>query len=151
MKKRILSMMLAIAMVLSMLSGIALTSSAADDAKVYTLVTDASTLAAGDEIIFVSAVADNGVYNAMKIYESGNNVKVEAIELVGETVTLTSESAVGRYILGGEAGAWTFFDGTNYLYTSDTKNNKLQAKAEVDEFAQLRAFGFWDPAFWFWR
>ncbi len=135
MKKRILSMMLAIAMVLSMLSGIALTSSAADGDKVYTLVTDASTLAAGDEILFVSAVADNDSYYAMKAYESGNNVKVEAVTVVGETITLAADSAACRYVLGGEAGAWTFFDGANYLFTSGTDKNQLQAKAEVDEYA----------------
>ena len=136
MKKRILSMMLAIAMVLSMLSGIALTSSAADDAKVYTLVTDASTLAAGDEIIFVSAEADNGVYNAMTAYVSGNNVKVAAVDVAGETATVAADSTACPYILGGEADAWTFFDGTNYLHNDDLKNNRLKAKAELDDYCK---------------
>ena len=61
MKKRILSLVLALAMVVSLFAGLAITASAANvtsgfDAATpgtYNKVTDASTLAAGDEIIIV--------------------------------------------------------------------------------------------------
>ncbi|MGM9524092.1 MAG: hypothetical protein ACI3VU_06740, partial [Faecousia sp.] len=97
MKKKVLSMILAIAMVVSMFAGLATTASAAADAT-YTLVTDASTLQAGD--IIVIALAAKGKAAGVK---SGDYLT--AVDgTFGDT--LTSTDAV-EFTLGGDATGWT--------------------------------------------
>ena len=48
-------------------------------AQTYSLVTDASTLKAGDEIIITNGTS--GIVYAMKPYASGNNCKAETITI----------------------------------------------------------------------
>ena len=103
----------------------------ADEA--FIKLTDASELTAGMQIIFVSAEAYEDSFYAMKAYESGNNVKAAAIEIAANgSITVTAESGVAIYTLGGEEGAWTLYDGAKYLYTSNTGSNRLQAAAELN-------------------
>ena len=103
----------------------------------YTLVTDASTLAAGDKLIIVGA-DKNGAYYGLKAYESGNNFKSEAISApVSNTITLPAGSAVAEITLGGAAGAWTFYDGAKYLSAEGgTDSNYMKGVATAGDNAK---------------
>ena len=111
----------------------------ADEA--FIKLTDASELTAGMQIIFVSAEAYEENFYGMMNYVSGNNVKAEVITIAENgSITVSADSGVCIYTLGGEEGAWTLYDGAKYLYTSSTGSNRLQGEAELD----ADGYGLWN-------
>ena len=101
--------------------------------NVYTLVTDASALAAGDVILFAGdKEGDTGTtYYAMSNTEKTSNF--DAVEVEGDGTTIKGNSSLQEITLEGEAGAWLFKVGEKYLYASSSTKNELKAKAEIDE------------------
>jgi len=99
---------------------------------VYELVTNAASLKADDQLIFVGADAD-GAYSVMIPYVSGNNLKAESISApVDGKISLADTSAAAIITLGGDSNAWTLFDGTYYLYAAGgTSSNHLKGKTEL--------------------
>ncbi len=91
----------------------------------YTLVTDASTLKAGDKILIVGIESDT--YYALAPYVSGNNCKRNEVSAPVDNVITTS---VADITLGGDANAWTLFDGTYYLYAAGSTSSNYLKGAE---------------------
>ena len=91
----------------------------------YTLVTDASELAEGDNILIIGIHNDS--YYSLAPYVSGNNCKTNQVDSPNNNVI---GSEVADLTLGGSSGAWTLFDGTNYLYAAGgTGNNYLKGQS----------------------
>lgn len=104
--KKLLSMLLVLCMVLSMLPTLALTASAADSSATWTLVTDASTLNAGDVIILACDTkgAYAGAMDSSDYFTSKTSI-ADAIEIT----------------LGGSEGAWTLTTSEGTIGTSAAK------------------------------
>ncbi|MGN1307166.1 MAG: hypothetical protein ACI4V3_05810, partial [Faecousia sp.] len=105
--KRLLSTLLVLCMVLSMLPTIGLTASAADTSATWTLVTDASTLQAGDVIILACDTKSvyAGAMDGQKYFSSVDSIS-SAIEIT----------------LGGATGAWTLTTSEGTIGTSAAKS-----------------------------
>lgn len=97
--------------------------------ETFTLVTDASTLSAGDRIV----IANTEVGVAMSATKKANNRAAVPITISGDNFTATADVQV--LTLGGTAGAWTFDTGDGYLCMVGSKNG-LKTQATVDANAQ---------------
>ena len=111
--------------------------------ETFTLVTDASTLSAGDRIVIANTEA--GV--AMSATKKTNNRDAVPITISGDNLTATAEVQV--LTLGGTAGAWTFGTGDGYLCmvgssnglkTTSTVNANAQASIAIAEGAATVTF-----------
>ena len=105
----------------------------------YTKVTSESELNAGDKVLLVG-IDDNGIAWAMS-YQKSNNRKALEVTMNDNAIVTTvatdpsSQTEPFEITIGGQAGAWTFFDelsngylyapgGGNYLKTQTTNDNK---------------------------
>ncbi len=110
----------------------------------YALVTDASTLAAGDEIIIVGtntpkvAEGEEVVTNYYALGTNQKNNNREGVSVVMEPDgTITANADVQAIIL--EEG-WYFNVGGEYLYAAGSnKSNYLRTEAEIDENGNAKA------------
>ena len=128
MKKVLFSL---VAMLLLSVSGIAQTT--------YTKITSASELEAGAQYIIVGYDDVLG-YCAMSYQKTSNRHAIPVTEDGGSiTVTPatdpTSQTEVYQMTLGGNTGAWTFFDElkNGYLYASSSSNNQLKTQNQLDD------------------
>ena len=96
----------------------------------YVLVTDASTLAAGDKIILVG-VTDDGAY-AMSTTQNSNNRAANAVTIEDNGCIIPS-SAIQKITL--EDGFY-FNVGNGYLYAASAGSNWLRTEAEADDNAR---------------
>lgn len=105
------------------------------DTNRYELVTDASTLAAGDKVIIVNADA----MKALSTTQNSNNRGATNFAFNGDK-TITPGEKVAIMELGGETGKWTLYvtngETTGYLYAASSSKNYLRTKATVDANAQ---------------
>lgn len=97
--------------------------------ETFTLVTDASTLSAGDRIVIANTEA--GV--ALSTTQNKNNRASVPVTISDGILTATDEVQV--LTLGGTSGAWTFGTGNGYLCMVGSKNG-LKTQATVDASAQ---------------
>ena len=113
MKKRILSMILALAMIVSVFAGVGVPAIAAEGYD-YVKVSDAAQLAAGDVLLLVCEQAGKaaGAMGTGKFFTS------QDAAFSGNLVT--AENAV-ELTLGGEAGAWTLTSAEGLIGTSAAK------------------------------
>ena len=97
-------------------------------AQTYSLVTDASTLKAGDEIIITNG--KSGDVYAMKPWGGKNNCSAEEITINSEGKIVTPSPTIAKITLGGTdtAGEWTLYDGTYYLYAASKSSNNLKGR-----------------------
>ena len=131
MKKVLFSL---VAMLLLSVSGIAQTT--------YTKVTSASGLEAGANYLIVAHYEDLGVL-AMG-YQKSNNRHAVVVSENGDAISVTpgtdptSETDVFEFTLGGNAGAWTFFDEVKggYLYAASSTSNNLKTQTTLDANGQ---------------
>ena len=127
MKKVLFSL---VAMLLLSVSGFAQTT--------YTKVTSASGLEAGANYLIVAHYDDLGVLAMGK--QNNNNRKAVVVSEDGESITVTpgtnpdSDTDVFQFTLGGNAGAWTFFDEVKggYLYAASSSSNNLKTQTTLD-------------------
>ena len=93
--------------------------------ETYTLVTDASSLRAGDEIVLLNA---EGTY-AVSTTQNSNNRGVVAVTTQNGQLNNVG-SKVQKFVLRGSAGAWNIRTnpGDNYLY-AETGGNYLRTSA----------------------
>ena len=104
----------------------------------FTKVTSASGLEAGANYLIVAHHDDLGVL-AMG-YQKTNNRNAVVVSENGESITVTpgtdpsSETDVFQFTLGGNAGAWTFFDEVKggYLYAASSSSNNLKTQTTLD-------------------
>ena len=101
--------------------------------NVYALVTDASTLAAGDKIL-IAYVKDN---NAMAL---GTNQKTNNREAVAVTLntdgTLTPSETTQVITLEKDGSNFLFNVGTGYLYASSNSANQLKTQTKASDDAK---------------
>ena len=91
----------------------------------YILVTDASTLAAGDQIIIVGGSV------AMSTTQNNNNRGVAAVTISENTIASISES-VQVVTLEGSTGAWYFCVGSDaYIYAASNSSNQLKTDTKT--------------------
>ena len=101
-------------------------------AQTYSLVTDASTLKAGDEIIITNGTS--GKVNAMKPWGGKNNCSAEELTINSEGKIVAPSPTIAKITLGGTdtAEEWTLYDGTYYLYSASTdKKNYLKGREKL--------------------
>lgn len=132
--KRILSMLLCLALVIGFIPVFTMPAQAAEGT--WTLVTDASSLAAGDQVII--AATD---YNyALSTTQNGNNRGRAGITKDGSTVTFGSDVQVLTLENGTATGSFAFSTGDDgYLYAAGGtgKNNYLRTKTTLDATASF--------------
>lgn len=109
----------------------------------YELVSDATTLAAGDKIIIVCCTDGTGNYHRMSLsttQNTDNRAPAEITKNADNTITITEKTAVIE--LGGEKDAWTFHvtngDAQGYLYAASSSKNSLRTKSDVDKNGQAK-------------
>lgn len=98
----------------------------------FTLVTDASTLKAGDILIITNGTS--GTVKAMKAFNSNaskNNCKTVDVTINTDKVLSSPSEDAARITLGGETNKWTLFDGTYYLYAASNSNNQLKGETSL--------------------
>lgn len=96
---------------------------------IYTLVTDASTLAAGDILVFTNHEATY----AMSATQDSNNRKGVGITPASDKSTIEITDNVELITLGGSAGAWTFLTDEGYLYAASSSKNYLRSQTTNNE------------------
>lgn len=131
MKKVLFSL---VAMLLLSVSGFAQTT--------FTKVTSASGLEAGAKYLIVAHHDDFGVLALG--YQKGSNRNAVVVNENDESITVTlgtdpnSTTDVFAITLGGETGAWTFFDEVKggYLYAASSASNQLKTQTTLDANGQ---------------
>lgn len=100
----------------------------------FELVTDASDLAAGDEIIIVNA--ENS--HAISTTQNTNNRKATSVTVSADE-TITPSSEVEVITLEGQSDAWNFGVTGGYLYAASSTSNNLKTESLVDENGNANA------------
>ena len=98
----------------------------------YALVTDATTLAAGDRILI--AYVDDEVAKAMGGQNTNNRAAVEVT--LNTDGTLTPDEDVQVITLEKDGSNFLFNVGDGYLYAASSSSNQLRTEAEVDASAK---------------
>lgn len=124
--KRILSALLSLVMLLSLLPVAAF---ADDSATTATLVTDASTLQAGDQVIIANAAADH----ALGTTQNKNNRAAVTVTASEGSITLTSEVQILTLAKGTKEGTWAFNTGSGYLYAASSSSNYLRTETTLSD------------------
>lgn len=102
-------------------------------ASKYVLVTDASTLKAGDKLILVSRTSGDG--KAMSTTQNENNRGIESVTFSNRAIVSITDN-VQVITLEGFAGAWYFNVGNGYLYAASSSKNYLRTKPDKDDNAK---------------
>ncbi|MBR5729805.1 MAG: Ig-like domain-containing protein [Prevotella sp.] len=102
-----------------------------DAVGIYELVTDASTLADGDQIL-IAYIESSTVGKVLGAKQSNNYnatlFNAGHISADKSTIEITSESPVTAAVLEGSTGAWYFHTNDGYLCATSSSNNYLGAK-----------------------
>ena len=104
----------------------------------YELVTDASTLAAGDSILIVYGTGSYKRIMATTTYKDNYREAGEFVFNDDNTITPSASDAI--VVLGGQEGAWTLYvangNETGYLSASSSSSNNMKTVQTVDKNAQ---------------
>lgn len=104
----------------------------------YELVTDASTLAAGDSILIVYGTGSYRRIMATTTYKDNYREAGEFEFNDDNTITPSASDAI--VVLGGQEGAWTLYvangNETGYLSASSSSSNNMKTVQTVDKNAQ---------------
>ena len=95
---------------------------------VWTLVTDASTLAVGDQIIIAASDYDY----ALSTEDRGNNRGAVAINKSETTVTFGDDVQILTLEAGTVDGTFALNTGSGYLYAASSSSNYLKTKTTLD-------------------
>lgn len=94
----------------------------------WTLVTDASTLAVGDQIIIAASDYDY----ALSTEDRGNNRGAVAINKSGNTVIIDDNVQILTLEAGTVDGTFALNTGSGYLYAASSSSNYLKTKTTLD-------------------
>ena len=108
---RLLALLLAVVMVLSVMPTMAL---AEGEAKTATLVTDVTTLKVGDEVVIAAKDADY----ALGTNQKTNNREAVAVTKDGSKLTLTEKVQTLTLQNGTKENTFAFYTGSGYLYAA---------------------------------
>ena len=101
----------------------------------FTLVTDASQLAAGNEVIIVNSGVSANDARTMGEQRSDNFYGTGVVVSGALTVAATEETQI--FTLVGQTGEWSFKNSNNeYLYAASSSKNYLRTQATIDDNAQ---------------
>ena len=110
----------------------------------YVLVTDASTLQDGDEVIIVGKKGNSSA--AMSTTQNNNNRPeidvTSAVQRDGSIIAPPTVATItlGATTVGNNTAAWTLYvnngASTGYLYAASSSSNQLKTKDEVDNNAR---------------
>ena len=104
-------------------------------AATYELVTDANTLADGDNIIIAYVNTADKVYYAMG-GQADNNRLATGDVTYNTDGTLTIGEGVQQITLEGAAGGYYFYVGNGYLYAASSDKNHMKTQTEADDNAK---------------
>ena len=121
---RILSVLLLVVMVISMLPV-----SAYAEGTTATLVTDISSLAAGDKVVIVAKDYDF----ALGTNQNSNNREAVAVTKTDGNVTLTDTVQVLTLEAGTIEGTFALNTGSGYLYAASSSKNYLRTEAALSD------------------
>ena len=97
--------------------------------KIWQLVTDVSTLKAGDQIVIVAKD-----YNyALSTTQNSNNRGQATVTKTDDRVTFGNDVQILILEAGNVEGTFAFNTGSGYLYAASNSNNYLKTKVEKDE------------------
>lgn len=94
----------------------------------FSLVTDASTLSAGDEVLIVYSA---GLKALGALNSSGNFRDPVDVSISNNSIASTGSATVLTLCEGSTSGTWAFKDGNNYLTSPSSSNNYLQNSTSV--------------------
>ena len=99
--------------------------------ETWTLVTDSSSLAVGEEIVIVAS----GSNYALSTNQKSNNREAVAVTKGNNNNTVTVGDTVQIITLeaGTKSGTFAFNVGTGYLYAASSSDNTLKTKATLDD------------------
>ncbi|MBO5480261.1 MAG: InlB B-repeat-containing protein [Clostridia bacterium] len=100
---------------------------AADESATWTLVTDAGTLLAGDEII----IAAKDYNYALSTTQNGNNRGQAEITKSDNAATLTAEVQQLTLEEGTKSGTFAFNTGDGYLFAASSNSNYLRTESTL--------------------
>ena len=96
---------------------------------VWTLVTDASTLAVGDQIVIVASSSNY----ALGTTQNDNNRNAVSVTKSGNTVVIGNTVQIITLETGSVSNTFAFNTGTSgYLYAASSSNNYLRTKTTLD-------------------
>ena len=121
---RILSVLLLVVMVVSMLPV-----SAYAEGATAALVTDLSSLAAGDKVVIVAKDYDF----ALGTTQNKNNREAVAVTKAGSNITVTETVQVLTLGAGTKEGTFAFNTGSGYLYAASSDKNYLRTESELSD------------------
>ncbi|MCI7741125.1 MAG: CehA/McbA family metallohydrolase [Clostridiales bacterium] len=121
---RMLSVLLLVVMVVSMLPV-----SAYAEGATAALVTDLSSLAAGDKVVIVAKDYDF----ALGTTQNKNNREAVAVTKAGSNITVTETVQVLTLGAGTKEGTVAFNTGSGYLYAASSDKNYLRTESELSD------------------
>ncbi len=95
----------------------------------YELVTDASTLAAGDQVIIVAAGSDF----ALSTTQNKNNRGQAEVTKVDNTIQPGADVQILTLATGKVDGTFAFYTGAGYLYAASSSNNHLKTEETLSD------------------
>jgi|GEM_PF-3134479 len=99
----------------------------------YTLLTDASDLYDGDQIVIVD---ESGTYALSSTQNDNNRAATSSGFSINETTLTVSSEDVQILQVGGSSGAWTLYTGSGYLYAASSSSNYLKTQTTNDANGQ---------------
>ncbi len=123
MAKRFSKIAILLMLVLALLVPMMVMSVGAEETSA-TLVTDASTLAAGDKVVIVAPSKNV----AMSTTQNGNNRGQASVTISGNTVTFGSDVQVFTLEAGTTSGTFAFNTGAGYIYAASSSSNYLRTE-----------------------
>lgn len=101
----------------------------APSSDVWALVTDASTLAVGDQIVIVAS----DYYFALSTEQKTNNRGQAAVVKSNSEVTFGEDVQILTLRAGTKTNTWALDAGTGYLYASSSSSNNMKTQVELDD------------------
>lgn len=102
----------------------------------YALVSDASTLAAGDEIVIAYINAEEETYQALSTTQNNNNRAATSDVTINGDGTLTAGEEVQIITLEKDGDNFLFNVGNGYLYAASSTKNYLRTETTADANAK---------------
>ena len=106
------------------------------DSNYYALVSDDSTLAAGDEIVIAYINAEEETYQALSTTQNNNNRAATSDVTINDDGTLTAGEEVQIITLEKDGDNFLFNVGEGYLYAASSTKNYLRTETTADANAK---------------
>ena len=106
------------------------------DGDRYALVTDASSLAAGDTIVIAYINAEEETYQALSTTQNNNNRAATTDVTLNDDGTLTAGESVQVITLEKDSTNFLFNVGDGYLYAASSAKNYLKTETTADDNAK---------------